>query len=103
MQRQTLAGLLAGKDQPLKERIDWGKMRMDPTDVADVHGSTYTFLVNGHGPRDNWNALFSPAERVRLRTGNASAITSLNVRITGHRINVAQADGPSAVHPRWEE
>src|SRR3546814_219153 len=39
MQRQTLAGLLAGKDQPLKERIDWGKMRMDPTDVADVNGS----------------------------------------------------------------
>src|SRR3546814_5212552 len=46
MQRQTLSGLLAGKDQPLKERIDWGKMRMDPTDVADVNGSTYTFLVN---------------------------------------------------------
>ncbi len=41
MQRQTLGGLLAGKDQPLKDRVEWGAMRMDPTDVADVNGSTY--------------------------------------------------------------
>ncbi len=93
MQRQTLAGLLAGKDQPLKERIDWGKMRMDPTDVADVNGSTCTFLVNGHGPRDNWTALFSPGERVRLRIINASAMTIFNVRIPGLRMTVVQADG----------
>src|SRR3546814_15077312 len=78
MQRQTLSGLLAGKDQSLKERIDWGKMRMDPTDVADVNGSTYTFLVNGHGPRDKWTALFSPGERVRPRIVNASAMTILD-------------------------
>src|SRR3546814_9366002 len=45
-QRQTLAGLLAGKDQPLKDRLAWGPMRMDPTDVADVNGSTYSSLVN---------------------------------------------------------
>src|SRR3546814_12502057 len=93
MQRQTLAGLLAGKDQPLKERIDWGKMRMDPTDVADVNGSTYTFLVNGHGPRDNWTALFSPGERVRLRIANASAMTIFHVRLPGLRMTVGQADG----------
>jgi CopA family copper-resistance protein len=41
-QQQTLAGLIAGRNQPLKDRIDWGKMRMDPTDVADANGSTYT-------------------------------------------------------------
>ena len=35
-QRQTLAGLLAGKDQSLKEWLEWGKIRMDPADVADV-------------------------------------------------------------------
>src|SRR3546814_15729477 len=102
MQRQTLAGLLAGKDQPLKERIDWGKMRMDPTDVADVNGSTYTFLDKGHGPRDNWTTLFSPGERVRLRIVNASAMTIVNVRIQGLRIPVGQADGatvvPTALH-----
>ena len=93
MQRQTLAGLLAGRDQPLKERIAWGGMRMDPTDVADVTGSTYTFLVNGHGPRDNWTALFNPDERVRLRIINASAMSIFNVRIPGLRMTVVQADG----------
>lgn len=93
MQRQTLGGLLAGKDQPLKERLDWGKMRMDPTDIADVNGSTYDFLVNGHGPRDNWTALFNPGERVRLRIINASAMSIFNVRIPGLRMTIVQADG----------
>ncbi|MDZ3831715.1 MAG: copper resistance system multicopper oxidase [Sphingopyxis sp.] len=93
MQRQTLGGLLSGKDQSLKERIEWGRMRMDPTDVADVNGSTYTFLINGHGPRDNWTALFAPGERVRLRIINASAMTIFNVRIPGLRLTVVQADG----------
>src|SRR3546814_15183616 len=73
MQRQTLSGLLAGKDQSLKDRVEWGAMRMDPTDVADVNGSTYTFLVNGHGARDKWTDLFNPGERVGLRQiGRAS-------------------------------
>ncbi len=93
MQRQTLSGLLGGKDQSLKDRIDWGKMRMDPTDVADTNGSTYTFLVNGHGPGDNWTALFRPGERVRLRIINAAAMTLFNVRIPGLRMTVVQADG----------
>src|SRR3546814_20190693 len=93
MQRQTLSGLLAGKDQSLKDRVEWGAMRMDPTDVADVNGSTYTFLVNGHGPRDNWTALFNPGERVRLRILNASAMSIFNVRIPGLRMTVRQAAG----------
>ncbi|MBN8483892.1 MAG: copper resistance system multicopper oxidase [Sphingomonadales bacterium] len=93
MQRQTVGGLLAGKDQPLKERLDWGKMRMDPTDIADVNGSTYTFLVNGYGPKDNWTALFTPGERVRLRIINASAMSIFNVRIPGLRMSIVQADG----------
>ncbi len=92
-QRQTLASLLAGKDQPLEERIDWGKMRMDPTDISDANGSTYTFLVNGHGPRDNWTGLFKPGERVRLRIVNASSMTIFNVRIPGLKMSVVQADG----------
>jgi CopA family copper-resistance protein len=103
MQRQTLSGLLAGKDQSLKERIEWGAMRMDPTDVADVNGSTYTFLVNGHGPRDNWTALFNPGERVRLRIVNASAMTIFNVRIPGLRLTVVQADGLNVVPTEIDE
>jgi FtsP/CotA-like multicopper oxidase with cupredoxin domain len=92
-QKQTLASLIAGKDQPLKDRVEWGKMRMDPTDISDVTGSIYTFLINGHGPADNWTALFSPGERVRLRFINASAMTIFNVRIPGLPMSVVQADG----------
>ena len=92
-QKQTLAGLLAGKDQPLKDRLAWGAMRMDPTDVSDVTGSTYTYLINGHGPTDNWTALFAAGERVRLRIVNASAMTNFNLRIPGLTLTIVQADG----------
>ncbi|MBY8821579.1 copper resistance system multicopper oxidase [Sphingomonas colocasiae] len=91
--KQTLAGLIRGQDQPASERTAWGRMRMDPTDISDVTGSTYTYLVNGHGPRDNWTALFSPGERVRLRFVNASAMTTFNVRIPGLKLTIVQADG----------
>jgi CopA family copper-resistance protein len=103
MQRQTLTGLLAGRDQPLKDRIEWGKMRMDPADIADVSGSTYSFLVNGHGPRDNWTGLFRPGERVRLRIINASAMSIFNVRIPGLRMTVVQADGLNIVPVETDE
>lgn len=92
-QKQTLAGLLSGRDQRAKERRDWGRMRMDPTDVADVTGDAYTYLANGHGPRDNWTALFRPGERVRLRMINAAAMTTFNIRIPGLEMTVVQADG----------
>lgn len=92
-QRQTIAGLLAGKDQKLAERLEWSKELMDPTDISDVTGSVYTFLVNGHGPKDNWTALFKPGERVRLRFVNAAAQTVFNVRIPGLRMSVVASDG----------
>ena len=92
-QKQTVAGLLAGRDQPLRDRIEWAKMRMDPTDISDVTGSVFTYLVNGHGPKDNWTALFRPGERVRLRFINAAAMTIFNVRIPGLPLTVVQADG----------
>ena len=92
-QRQTLSGLLAGRDQKRKDRLDWGQMRMDPTDISDVTGSTYMYHMNGHGPRDNWTGLFTPGERVRLRFVNASAMTNFNVRIPGLPMTVVQADG----------
>lgn len=92
-QKQTLADQLRGQNQGGKERAEWGAMRMDPTDIADVTGSTYTYLLNGHGPDDNWTALFAPGERVRLRIINASAMTTFNLRIPGLPMTVVQADG----------
>ena len=76
-----------------QERLMWNRMRMSATDIADVTGATYTYLVNGHGPLENWTALFSPGERVRLRFINASAMTVFNVRIPGLPISIVQADG----------
>jgi CopA family copper-resistance protein len=91
--QETVASLLARKDQTLKERIEWARMLMDPTDISDVTGAAYTFLVNGHGPKDNWTALFKPGERVRLRFINAGAQTVFDVRIPGLKMTVVAADG----------
>ncbi len=92
-QKQTLGGLLAGKDQDLSERLAWGKMRMDPTDISDVTGSTYSYLVNGHDTQANWTGLFVPGERVRLRFINASSMTNFNVRLPALPMTIVQADG----------
>ncbi|KQN08087.1 copper-binding protein [Sphingobium sp. Leaf26] len=92
-QRQTLAGLLEGKDQSLSDRLAWGKMRMDATDISDVTGSTYSFLINGHGNSENWTGLFGAGERVRLRVINASSMTNFNFRIPGLPLTVVAADG----------
>ena len=71
--------------------------------VSAVTGAVQTFLVNGHGPRDNWTALFNPGERVRLRIINASAMTIFNVRIPGLRMTVVQADGLNVVPTEIDE
>ncbi len=77
----------------LSDRLMWGNMRMSATDIMDVNGSTYSFLVNGHPPAANWTALFEPGERVRLRVINASAMTTFDIRIPGLELQVVQADG----------
>jgi len=71
----------------------WGQMRMNPRDIADVSGQTYTYLINGHGPSDDLQLEFKPGERVRLRVINGSAMTFFNVRIPGVPLTVIQTDG----------
>lgn len=75
----------------VRDRLEWGEMRMDPTDMSDVSG--YTFLVNGQSPSSNWTGLFKAGERVRLRFINASAMSYFDVRIPGLKMIVVQADG----------
>jgi CopA family copper-resistance protein len=75
------------------DRLEWGKMRMSPTDILDVSGATYTYLINGQPPGANWTALFRPGERVRLRFINGSSMSIFDVRIDGLPITVVQADG----------
>jgi CopA family copper-resistance protein len=77
----------------LSERLMWGRMNMTPTDIADVTGATYTYLLNGNTPNANWTGLFQPGERVRLRFINGSSMTFFDVRIPGLPMTVVQSDG----------
>lgn len=82
-----------GLAETWKERAMWGAMRMSPRDIADVTGSTYTYLMNGRTPEDNWQALFNVGEKVRLRIINGSAMTYFDFRIPGLEMTVVAADG----------
>ena len=82
-----------GLRSAIDDRLAWGRMRMSPTDIADVSGSTYTYLFNGQPPGANWTGLFRPGERVRLRFINGSSMTFFDVRIPGLTMTVVQADG----------
>ena len=97
-QRRTLGTFIedskkAGFNAALQDRLMWGQMRMSPTDIMDVTGATYTFLINGHSPAANWTALFNPGEKVRLRFINSAAMSTFDVRIPGLPMMVVAADG----------
>jgi CopA family copper-resistance protein len=77
----------------VKDRLSWSKMRMDPTDFADVTGYTYTYLLNGLPPDANWTGVFRPGETVRLRCIAAGAMTYFDVRIPDLKMTVVQVDG----------
>jgi CopA family copper-resistance protein len=82
-----------GLGATISDRLMWGRMNMSPTDILDVSGATYTYLVNGQPPSANWTALFQPRERVRLRFINGSSMTIFDVRIPGLPMTVVQTDG----------
>ncbi len=82
-----------GFKSTLRERLEWGRMRMKPSDLADVGGHGYTYLMNGVTPAGNWTGLFAQGERVRLRFINGSAMSIFDVRIPGLEMTVVAADG----------
>jgi CopA family copper-resistance protein len=82
-----------GLSQTLADRRMWGEMRMNPTDLSDVTGHTYTYLMNGTTPSGNWTGVFTPGERVRLRFINGSAQSYFDIRIPGLKLTVIAADG----------
>jgi FtsP/CotA-like multicopper oxidase with cupredoxin domain len=83
-----------GLKSTLEERRMWGAMRMNRTDLTDVSGYAYTYLMNGTTPAGNWTALFKPGERVRLRLINGSSMSFFDVRIPGLKLTVVAVDGP---------
>jgi len=82
-----------GLKATVADRWMWNSMNMSPTDILDVSGATYTYLLNGQPPAANWTALFRPGERVRLRFINGSAMTIFDVRIPNLPMTVVQTDG----------
>ena len=77
----------------LADRKMWAEMKMNPTDLADVSGATYTYLLNGQAPNMNWTGLFRPGEKLRLRFINGSAMTYFDIRIPGLKMTVVASDG----------
>lgn len=82
-----------GWGKTVDERWAWAKMRMSPTDLADISAASYTYLLNGQPPEGNFTCLFQPGETVRLRLINASAMTYFDFRIPGLKLTVIAADG----------
>jgi CopA family copper-resistance protein len=82
-----------GLAKALDARKMWNDMRMSPTDLSDVSGATYTYLMNGAAPAANWTGLFRPGEKIRLRFINGSSMTLFDVRIPGLKMTVIATDG----------
>jgi CopA family copper-resistance protein len=82
-----------GWSATVADRKMWAEMNMNPTDLADVSGATYTYLLNGQAPDSNWTGIFKPGERLRLRFINGSAMSYFDVRIPGLKMTVVAADG----------
>jgi len=82
-----------GLSSALAKRSMWNRMRMNPTDLADISGYTYTYLMNGATPLGNWTGLFRAGERVRLRFISSGTQSFFDVRIPGLKMTVVQTDG----------
>lgn len=75
------------------DRQMWNEMRMSDSDISDVTGSTYTFLMNGRTPAEGWMGEFKKGEKILLRFINAAAMTFFDVRIPGLKMTVVASDG----------
>ena len=96
--RRTVADFFAdarkqGLSATVADRRMWGQMRMNATDLLDVSGHTYTYLMNGVTPAANWTGLFRRGEKVRLRIINGSSMSFFDLRIPGLALTVVAADG----------
>lgn len=83
----------SGLRRALSGRQMWNRMRMSPTDLADLSSEALTYLFNGATPDDNWTGYFQRGDTVRLRFINGASNTLYDVRIPGLALTVVQADG----------
>jgi CopA family copper-resistance protein len=97
-QRRTVVDFFrdVGRDgfaATVSDRWMWAGMRMNPTDIADVTGATYSYLLNGQVAETPWIGQFAPGERVLLRVINAAAGSYFDVRVPGLPMTVVQVSG----------
>ncbi len=97
-QRRTIADLFRdvaadGLSSTITDRLMWAGMRMNPTDLSDLTGATYSFLLNGDTDEAPWTGLFRPGERVLLRFINAAAGSYFDVRVPGVPMTVVEVSG----------
>lgn len=107
-QKRTVADFFSDSEgsgfwETIADRLAWGQMRMEPTDIADVTGATYRFLINGRTPEMGQTYLFKPGEKLKLRFINASAMTHFDVRIPGLNMQIVAADGQAVAPVDVEE
>jgi len=101
--RRTIGDIVSdikrqGVARTYRDREMWNLMRMPDTDLADVSGYTYTYLMNGVTPREGWLGQFKPGEEIKLRIINAAAMSIFDFRIPDLKMRVVGADG-QAVAP----
>ena len=77
-----------GWSATVADRWMWAQMKMNPTDIADVSGATYTFLMNGHAPDNNWTGVFRPGEKL-----HEELLISNSAKPTAHPM-IHQAQDP---------
>jgi FtsP/CotA-like multicopper oxidase with cupredoxin domain len=82
-----------GLGKAIEKRKMWNRSRMSPADFSDVSAATYTYLMNGSPPGDNWTGIARAGERVRLRFIGAGTATYFDVRIPGLKLLVVSTDG----------
>ena len=82
-----------GWSASVADRTMWAEMKMSPTDLADVSGVTYRYMLNGQTADSNWTGVFTQGEKLRLRLINGSAMSYFDVRIPGLKMTVVAADG----------
>jgi CopA family copper-resistance protein len=97
-QRRTVADFFRdvardGLSATVRDRWMWAGMRMNPTDIADVTGATYSYLLNGRVAEEPWRAQVARGERVLLRVINAAAGSFFDVRIPEVPMTVVQVNG----------
>ena len=66
---------------------------MSPTDILDVTGATYTYLVNGQPPAATGRRCSGLASACVCVSSTASSMSIFDVRIPGLPMSVVQTDG----------